>query len=122
MQRRLVKEGLAAIWMDLKVWDGLKVVTRPEMDGLGSHGKSGCNGSNAGTHWQGIGGVLNFASSEAWPSRKTAMEQWELTGSVGAFLDWIALCASSSGSVEFGGGAQQCNGTMELFQLRWKLF
>jgi len=61
----------------------------PEMDGLGSHGKSGCNGSNAGMHWQnGIGGVLNFASSEAWPSRKTAMEQWELTSSVGA-LDWL---------------------------------
>ena len=25
-------------------------------------------------------------------------------------------------AVEFGGGAEQCNGTMELFQLRWKLF
>ena len=25
-------------------------------------------------------------------------------------------------SVEFGGGAEQCNGTMELFQLRWKIF
>jgi len=24
--------------------------------------------------------------------------------------------------VEFGGGTEQCNGTMELFQLRWKLF
>jgi len=24
--------------------------------------------------------------------------------------------------VEFGGGAEQCNGTLELFQLRWKLF
>jgi len=69
--------------------ESIWTVMSPEMDGLGSHGKSGCNGSNAGMHWQnGIGGVLNFASSEAWPSRKTAMEQWELTSSVGA-LDWL---------------------------------
>jgi len=26
--------------------------------------------------------------------------------------------ARQQGSVEFGGGAEQCNGTMELFQLR----
>ena len=52
----------------------------PEMNGLRSHGKSGRNGSNAGMHWQkGIGGVPDFASSGAWPSRKAAMERWELT-------------------------------------------
>jgi len=31
--------------MDLKVWDGLEAVTRPGMNGLGSHGKSGCKGN-----------------------------------------------------------------------------
>ena len=44
-------------WEVQRIWISrfgmeLKAVTRPEMDDLGSHGKFGCNGSNAGMHWQ----------------------------------------------------------------------
>jgi hypothetical protein len=46
------------------------------MNGLGSHGKSGCKGN-------GKGGGLNIANSGAWPTRKSGMEQWELRKSVG---------------------------------------
>jgi len=89
-------------------------VTRPGINGLGFYGKSGCNGNDAGMHWQkGIGGILNFTSSGAWPSKETAMEQWELTGSVGV-LNWLHCGHHQAGVSNCGGTVQCCSNCDEI--------